>query len=148
MGRPRIRALQAPRRQGSLETNLCRKGIYGADGAQLTLPIDSHDLLGAVRASGHLRIDPDLDLLIWLTERWREVRPTPATSPSPSMSSRRTSTAMRSAERIAAAFARPFFGCARRRSTSSVYHSVTGEAGRHVSSWETLLDPTPRASTT
>jgi hypothetical protein len=140
MGRPRTRAGQAPRRQGALETNLCRKGIYGSDGAQLSLPINSQDLLGAVRTSGRLRIDPDLDLLIWLTERWRELRP------------ERGDVEFTLYEVAQDLYGHALSGADRRRlreallrlRTTAVdligYHSVTGETGGHVSSWETLLD--------
>ncbi len=62
------------RRQGSLETTLCRKGLWAAGPVQLSLPLDSQDLLGLVRASGMLKLSPDLEALIWLTERWRQER--------------------------------------------------------------------------
>ncbi len=63
------------RRQASLETNLCRKGIWSSGPAQLELPLDAEDLLGLVRSSGRLKVSPDLEVLAWLTERWREQRP-------------------------------------------------------------------------
>lgn len=58
-------------RRGSMETNLCRKGLWASGSYQLELPLDGQDLLGLVRASGRLRVDPDLDVLVWLTERYR-----------------------------------------------------------------------------
>ena len=70
-----LRAMPAEsRRQGSLETTLCRKGLWASGPAQLSLPLDSQDLLGLVRASGTLKLTPDLEILVWLTERWRHDR--------------------------------------------------------------------------
>lgn len=62
-------------RRGSLESHLCRKGLTVASArwAQLELPLDGHDLLGLVRATGRLTVF-DLELLAWLTERWRQER--------------------------------------------------------------------------
>jgi hypothetical protein len=61
-----------PRRQVSLETNLCRKGIWHIGPLQLVLPLDGRDTLGLLRSSGPpLRLF-DLDSFAWLTERWRE----------------------------------------------------------------------------
>jgi hypothetical protein len=57
--------------QGALETNLARKGLYATGPIQLALPLAGEDLLGVLWSSGSLKVDPDLDLLIWLTEGWR-----------------------------------------------------------------------------
>jgi len=64
------------RRQASLETNLCRKGLWSSGPVQLELPLDGLDLLGLVRASGRLKVSPDLEVLAWLTDRWRRERHT------------------------------------------------------------------------
>lgn len=61
-----------PRTRASLETNLCRKGVYAIGHLQLTMPIDSHDTLGLVRAAGPPLLLSDVDTLAWLTEKWRE----------------------------------------------------------------------------
>jgi hypothetical protein len=61
-----------PRRQVSLETNLCRKGIWHVGPLQLALPLDGHDTLGLLRVSGPPLSLYDLDSFAWLTERWRE----------------------------------------------------------------------------
>lgn len=63
---------QLPRKRASLETNLCRKGVYALGNLQLALPIDGIDTLGLVRSSGPPLSLSDLDTLAWLTERWRE----------------------------------------------------------------------------
>ncbi len=58
-----------------METNLCRKGLWATTGAvQLELPLDDEDLLGLLRASGRLRVTPDVDVLAWLIESWRRTR--------------------------------------------------------------------------
>lgn len=65
------------RRQEALETNVCRKGLTSTSSnrpAQLELPLDGEDLLGLLRCSGRITVF-DLDVLAWLTERWREDRP-------------------------------------------------------------------------
>jgi hypothetical protein len=61
-----------PRRQASLETNLCRKGIWHVGPLQLALPIDGRDTLGLLRTAGPPLTLFDLDTFAWLTERWRE----------------------------------------------------------------------------
>lgn len=63
------------RRQVSMETNLCRAGVWASGPVQLSLPLEAEDLLGLVRASGRLKVSPDLEVLAWLTEAWREERP-------------------------------------------------------------------------
>lgn len=61
-----------PRRQASLETNLCRKGVWHVGPLQLALPIDGEDTLGLLRVAGPPLTLFDLDTFAWLTERWRE----------------------------------------------------------------------------
>ena len=61
-----------PRRQASLETNLCRKGVWHAGPLQLALPLDGEDTLGLLRVAGPPLTLFDLDTFAWLTERWRE----------------------------------------------------------------------------
>jgi hypothetical protein len=61
-----------PRRQASLETNLCRKGVWHVGPLQLALPIDGSDTLGLLRVAGPPLTLFDLDTFAWLTERWRE----------------------------------------------------------------------------
>jgi hypothetical protein len=61
-----------PRRQASLETNLCRKGVWHVGPLQLALPIDGSDTLGLLRVTGPPLTLFDLDTFAWLTERWRE----------------------------------------------------------------------------
>jgi hypothetical protein len=61
-----------PRRQVSLETNLCRKGIWQVGPLQLILSLDDRDTLGVLRVSGPPLSLFDLDAFAWLTERWRE----------------------------------------------------------------------------
>ena len=63
---------ELPRRQVSLETNLCRKGIWHVGPLQLVLPLDGRDTLGLLRSSGPPLTLFDLDSFAWLTERWRE----------------------------------------------------------------------------
>jgi hypothetical protein len=63
------------RRQASLETNLARKGLWSSGPVQLELPLDAEDLLGLVRSTGRLKVSPDLEVLAWITERWRQDRP-------------------------------------------------------------------------
>lgn len=55
---------------------MCRRGLTStsSSNAQLELPVDGRDLLGLLRASGRITIF-DLELLAWLTERWRHSRP-------------------------------------------------------------------------
>jgi hypothetical protein len=62
--------------QGALETNLARKGIYSCSPNKEQRPLEAEDLLGLIRSTSLLQTDPDLDVLIWLTEVWR-VRGTP-----------------------------------------------------------------------
>ena len=69
---PSISIEQLPRRQGSLETNLCRKGIWHVGPLQLALPLDGSDTLGLLRVAGPPLTLFDLDTFAWLTERWRE----------------------------------------------------------------------------
>ena len=64
--------ISLPRRQASLETNLCRKGIWHVGPLQLALPLDGSDTLGLLRISGPPLTLFDLDVFAWLTERWRE----------------------------------------------------------------------------
>lgn len=61
-----------PRRQASLETNLCRKGVWQTGPLQLTLPLDGADTLGLLRTAGPPLSLLDLDVFAWLVERWRE----------------------------------------------------------------------------
>ncbi len=61
-----------PRRQASLETNLCRKGVWHMGPLQLALPIDGNDTLGLLRIAGPPLTLFDLDTFAWLCERWRE----------------------------------------------------------------------------
>lgn len=61
-----------PRRQASLETNLCRKGVWHVGPLQLALPLDGEDTLGLLRVAGPPLTLFDLDSFAWLTERWRE----------------------------------------------------------------------------
>jgi hypothetical protein len=61
-----------PRRQASLETNLCRKGVWHVGPLQLALPLDGADTLGLLRISGAPLTLFDLDTFAWLCERWRE----------------------------------------------------------------------------
>ncbi len=61
-----------PRRQASLETNLCRKGIWHVGPLQLALPLDGADTLGLLRIAGPALTLFDLDTFAWLCERWRE----------------------------------------------------------------------------
>lgn len=61
------------RRQASLETNLCRKGVWHVGPLQLALPIDGSDTLGLLRVAGPPLTLFDLDMFAWLTERWREI---------------------------------------------------------------------------
>ena len=61
-----------PRRQASMETNLCRKGVWHVGPLQLALPIDERDTLGLLRVAGPPLTLFDLDSFAWLTERWRE----------------------------------------------------------------------------
>jgi hypothetical protein len=67
-----------PRRHVSLETNLCRKGIWHVGPLQLALPLDGNDTLGLLRVSGPPLTLFDLDSFAWLTERWRETDRDPA----------------------------------------------------------------------
>jgi len=60
------------RRRASLETNLCRKGVWHVGPLQLALPIDGSDTLGLLRVAGPALTLFDLDMFAWLTERWRE----------------------------------------------------------------------------
>ncbi|MEO6858623.1 MAG: hypothetical protein ABI323_08565 [Solirubrobacteraceae bacterium] len=69
---PSLTLNQLPRRQASLETNLCRKGIWHVGPLQLALPLDGSDTLGLLRVSGPPLTLFDLDTFAWLTERWRE----------------------------------------------------------------------------
>lgn len=61
-----------PRRQASLETNLCRKGVWHVGPMQLAFPLDDRDTLGLLRTSGPPLTLVDLDMLAWMCERWRE----------------------------------------------------------------------------
>lgn len=61
-----------PRLQASLETNLCRKGIWHVGPLQLALPLDGTDTLGLLRVAGAALTLFDLDTFAWLCERWRE----------------------------------------------------------------------------
>lgn len=58
-------------RQGSLDTDLARSPLFAMSGAQLELPVDGPSLLMALRASGRLKLSPDLDVLAWLSEELR-----------------------------------------------------------------------------
>ncbi|MCL2418948.1 MAG: hypothetical protein FWD04_06630 [Conexibacteraceae bacterium] len=69
---PALTLAPLPRRQASLETNLCRKGVWHVGPLQLALPIDSSDTLGLLRVAGPPLTLFDLDTFAWLTERWRE----------------------------------------------------------------------------
>lgn len=55
-----------------METNLCRKGVWHIGPLQLALPIEGSDTLGLLRVSGPPLTLFDLDVMAWLTERWRE----------------------------------------------------------------------------
>jgi hypothetical protein len=55
-----------------METNLCRKGVWHVGPLQLALPIDGSDTLGLLRVAGPSLTLFDLDVMAWLTERWRE----------------------------------------------------------------------------
>jgi hypothetical protein len=55
-----------------METNLCRKGVWHVGPLQLALPIQGSDTLGLLRVSGPPLSLFDLDVMAWLTERWRE----------------------------------------------------------------------------
>jgi hypothetical protein len=69
LGRP------SARQQVSLETNLLRKGIWVVnEHVQLSLPLDTEDLLGRVYITDPLTMF-DLDVLAWLVDRWRIERP-------------------------------------------------------------------------
>jgi hypothetical protein len=70
---PSLALTPLPRRQASLETNLCRKGVWHVGSLQLALPIDGSDTLGLLRIAGPPLTLFDLDMFAWLTERWREV---------------------------------------------------------------------------
>jgi hypothetical protein len=70
---PSLALQPLPRRQASLETNLCRKGMWHIGPLQLALPIDGSDTLGLLRVAGPPLTLFDLDTFAWLTERWREV---------------------------------------------------------------------------
>lgn len=61
-----------PRRQASMETNFCRKGVWHMGPLQLALPIEGKDTLGLLRIAGPPLTLFDLDTFAWLTERWRE----------------------------------------------------------------------------
>lgn len=69
---PALTLTPLPRRQASLETNLCRKGVWHVGPLQLVLPIDGADTLGLLRVDGPPLSLFDLDTFAWLTERWRE----------------------------------------------------------------------------
>ena len=69
---PSLALTPLPRRQASLETNLCRKGVWHVGPLQLALPIDGSDTLGLLRIAGPPLTLFDLDTFAWLTERWRE----------------------------------------------------------------------------
>ena len=69
---PALNLAPLPRRQASLETNLCRKGVWHVGPLQLALPIDGADTLGLLRVAGPPLTLFDLDTFAWLTERWRE----------------------------------------------------------------------------
>lgn len=58
--------------QASLQTDLCRKGLWQS--GRVPLPEGALDFLGQVKVAGTLRTSPDLPLLAWLTERWRQDR--------------------------------------------------------------------------
>ena len=61
-----------PRRQASLESNLCRKGVWHVGPLQLALPLEGADVLGLVRVAGAPLTLFDLDVMAWVCERWRE----------------------------------------------------------------------------
>ncbi len=61
-----------PRTRASLETNLCRKGVWHVGPLQLALPLDGNDTLGLLRVAGPPLTLFDLDTFAWLTECWRE----------------------------------------------------------------------------
>lgn len=69
---PALTLAPLPRRQVSLETNLCRKGVWHVGPLQLALPIDGSDTLGLLRVAGPPLTLFDLDTFAWITERWRE----------------------------------------------------------------------------
>lgn len=69
---PSLALKPLPRRQASMETNLCRKGVWHVGPLQLALPIDGSDTLGLLRVAGPSLTLFDLDVMAWLTERWRE----------------------------------------------------------------------------
>ena len=54
-----------------IETNTARSPLFAQSSVQLELPLDGPSLLSAVRASGRLKLSPDLDVLAWLSERLR-----------------------------------------------------------------------------
>jgi len=60
------------RRQASIPTLLARKGYWQPGRGRQT--VDGTDFLGPCRASGKLTM-ADLDVLCWLCERYREIRP-------------------------------------------------------------------------
>ncbi len=58
-------------RQVRADTELCRAaGLWSVGPMQLELPFNARGTNGAVRASGRLKLTPDLDVFAWLCERW------------------------------------------------------------------------------
>lgn len=58
------------------ETNLCRApGLWEPGPVQLELPFEARGIATLVRASGRLKLTPDLDVLAWISERWLSTPP-------------------------------------------------------------------------
>jgi len=65
-----------PPRQVRAETNLARApGLWATGPVQLQLPFEAQGVGQLVRASGRLRLTPDLDVLAWVAERWLSTPP-------------------------------------------------------------------------
>ncbi len=63
-------------RQVRTDTELCRApGLWAVGPTQLELPFDARGPNAAIRASGRLKLTPDLDVFAWLCERWLSTRP-------------------------------------------------------------------------
>jgi hypothetical protein len=65
-----------PPRQLRAETNTLRApGLWATGPVQLELPIAAKGIAGPIRASGRLKLTPDLDVLAWVAERWLSTPP-------------------------------------------------------------------------
>jgi len=65
-----------PPRQVRAETNLARApGLWATGPVQLELPFEAQGIGQLVKASGRLRLTPDLDVLAWVSERWLSTPP-------------------------------------------------------------------------